>query len=323
MKTSRYNPATHRGTQPVRVLQHNIIHQLENANPGFLAELRRLVNEEGLQPGISYLVNESPVIRPDGSGCDVPCVSDDERRIELPETFLSFMWGITYALIVVFSEMSIKPELARRGHRVERNPHLLSGAERLLSYATSLIRAYSAWNINTLPNPELYDAADDPYIEKAIGAFVPAVVFILCHEIGHVANGDCTLANLGVYVSRFDARLDEEEADQYAIDTMVRNPSGGTFQSPEATGIVSGLASLLMLSRTVRQERHQDTDERLVAGVRRLKLPDESSLWGLGVAAIKLWDLHYGRNLVWPQEADSYKALFDEMAEKMITRAGR
>jgi hypothetical protein len=299
------------------------VHQFENANPGFLTKLRRLIATDGLQPGISYLISESPIIRPDGTGCDVPCVCSADKKVELPETFLSFMWGITYALVVIFSEASLKPELACRGLRVERNPRLLDGATRLLTYATSLVRAYSIWDINTLPNPEFYDETSDPYIERANGAFVSAVVFILCHEIGHVDRGHCTLDNLRVYVSRLDAIMQEEEVDAYAIDTVVRSPSGGRLQPPEATGIISGLASLLMLSRTVRQDRHPYTDQRLIDGVRRLRLPDEDSLWGLGVASIKLWDSHYGCGLAWPQQADSYKQLFDEMAAKLINRPGR
>jgi hypothetical protein len=319
MKTSRFNPATQQGTQPVRVLQHNLTDGLENANPGFLTQLRRLIAEYGLQPGIAYCISDCPILGPEGSGW--PSIRSGDKKIELPETFLSFMWGVTYTLAVVFSEMVLKP--ARSEGTEKPNARSLREADRLLEYAISLITHYSQWDIHSLPNPEFYDAQDNPYVEQANGAFVPAVVFVLCHEVAHVVLGHCTLDNLGVYVSSMDSKLDEAAADFYAIDTMTRHPTDEKFQSPEATGIIAGLASLLMLSREVRQERHPDTDERLIAGVRRLGLPDESLLWGLGAAAIKLWDVHYNCGLQWPDQSDSYKALFDKMADRMIGRATR
>jgi hypothetical protein len=319
MKTSRFNPATQQGSQPVRVLQHNLTHGLENANPGFLTELKRLIAEEGLQPGISYRISDCPIVGPKGSGS--PSVRSSDKKIELPETFLSFMWGVAYTLVVVFSEMILKP--AQIGRTVKPDARSLEGADKLLKYATSLITDYSRWAIHALPNPEFYDPQDDPYVEKTNGAFVPAVVFVLCHEAAHVALGHCTLDNLGVYVPSMDSKLDETAADFYAIDTMRKNPTDGRFQWPEATGIIAGLTSLLMLSKEVREDRHPDTDERLIAAVRRLDLPGESLLWGLGAAAIKLWDNHYNRGLVWPEESDSYKALFDHMADKMTKRVDR
>ncbi|MCI0747347.1 MAG: DUF2220 family protein [Verrucomicrobia subdivision 3 bacterium] len=186
---------------------------------------------------------------------------------------------------------------ARSTSQTARSSRACMVQDRLLEYATSLITNYSRWDIDSLPNPEFYDAQDDPHVEQTNGAFVPAVVFVLCHEVAHVALGHCTLDNLGVYVSSMDSKLDETAADFYAIDTMTKYSADGNFQRPEATGIIAGLASLLMLSKEVREDRHPDTDERLIAGVRRLGLPDESLLWGLGTAAIKLWDSHY--NVSW------------------------
>src|SRR6266571_4333410 len=99
MKANRFNPATHQGSQPVRVLQHNLTLALENANPGFLTELKRLIAEDGLQPGIAYSISDCPILDPEGSG--PPSIRSSDKKIELPETFLSFMWGVTYTLVVV------------------------------------------------------------------------------------------------------------------------------------------------------------------------------------------------------------------------------
>jgi hypothetical protein len=320
MKTSRYK-SSHGGTQPIRVLQHNVVSGFENANPGFLAQLKRLIADKGLQPGISYLVQDSAICGSGGVGS--PAVCSRSRKIQISETFLSYIWGITYALVVIFNELIRKPALATHGQQEERYPELLRGADQLLSYATSLIWRYSTWDKDSLPNPEFYDAEADPYIEQANGGFVPAVVFVLCHEVAHVSLGHCDLDNLGVYVSSMDSKLDETAADDYAIDTMRKNPANGRFQQPEAVGIIAGLASLLMLSKEVREERHPDTDERLIAGVQHLRLPEESPLWGLGLAAIKLWDTHYDRGLTWPGASDTCKAAFDEMAGKMTQRPSR
>jgi hypothetical protein len=52
----------HIGTQPIRVLQHNITWQFENTTPDFLSRTKKLIQTKGLNPGLQYHVNERSIL---------------------------------------------------------------------------------------------------------------------------------------------------------------------------------------------------------------------------------------------------------------------
>jgi hypothetical protein len=52
MKRNFYNPKTHKGYQPVRVLKWNIANLLENTHPGFPKEYQKILRKYGLKPEI-------------------------------------------------------------------------------------------------------------------------------------------------------------------------------------------------------------------------------------------------------------------------------
>lgn len=83
-----YN-SSHSGHLPIRVLQHNIIHQFENTSHKFLIETEDAIKTFGLKNEIIYTLNESSS---EGSKIKGPYVLNSKKQINIQETFLAYLW---------------------------------------------------------------------------------------------------------------------------------------------------------------------------------------------------------------------------------------
>lgn len=101
MKKSIYDSKIHKGTQPIRVLNGNILNWFENAEKDFLETLKDEVKYNELKNGIGYINSETKVR-------EVAYV-DDAKQITIQETFLSYLWTISYGLVVMFDEVIMRP----------------------------------------------------------------------------------------------------------------------------------------------------------------------------------------------------------------------
>lgn len=309
VRRSYYNPSTHGGTQPVRVLQYNIIDSFEKASPGFRDELRSVVTQKGLPRGIKYHVNEQPILR-SGGRAQTPCVSTD-RGIELHETFLSYVWTICYSLLVLFDELIQKRMIQKAYNRTfEYSPKTVREAFCLFHYGISLIKQFRVWDKGTLPNPEEYDENEADYVEKANGVFVHAMVFILCHEFAHVRCGHTEAANRNGDVSPDLEKIHEYRADELATTIVLAGAEDESRRSTAGFGLIAGLSADLFLGSVVKSETHPDKDDRIRNALEKLNLGEKDNLWGIACLAFKLWDESYRTRLKWPTEVETYKDLF-------------
>jgi len=316
MKTSRLNPYTHKGTQPIRVLKFNILHQLENTHQNFMVEYTALLKRHGLNPSINYDYTEGPLFNlMDPSKSLTPFV-DGKKEITIQETFLSYLWSMCYSILVIHEEHFHKPML----NRLKKSKHpvdqvSLDAAYKLHRYGLSLIKTYVPWDKQTLPNPEEYSEAETFYIEKANGVFRTAAAFIICHELAHIKLGH--LESTDTYVSTADRKLEEMQADHDAFFTMIKGATDEVGKINYGVGMLIGFCSLLLLQSKLQSRTHPDSDDRVEAVLRQLELDDVSPLWGIASLSFKLWDDCYEKKLVWPKEVEHVKALFYSIHEQL------
>ena len=214
-----------------------------------------------------------------------------------------------YSLLVIHEENFQKPMLNRLiGSKHAIDQVSLSAAYKLHQYGIGLIKTYTPWDKQTLPNPEEYSDAESFYIEKANGVFRTATAFILCHELAHIKYGH--LDNPGNYVADADSKLDEMQADSDAFFTMIKGASDHVGKINYGIGMVIGFCSLLLLQAGLQSKTHPDIDDRVETILRLLELDDISPLWGFAALSFKLWDEHYDKKLVWPKEVVHVKHLF-------------
>ncbi len=316
MRQNFFNPATHVGVQPVRVLKWNIAYVLENAHPAFAREFHAVLQRHGLAPCIAYDCSERGILErgfPDDQL--VPHV-DGKKQITIQETFLSMVWAMCYSHLALFEELHSKPILNHRyGHGHVVDQRAVRSATDLYRYGVGLVHGYTPWDKANLPNPEEYDDDADIYIGRTNAVFVFAMVFILCHEFAHIERGHCD-----DFIAKADRHLIEYEADDKAVDTMLK---GGTNPAEKLTykvGMVLGFCSLLTLGSALESETHPNLGRRIERILRALHLEDTSQLWGHATMSFKLWDdLHHGSSprLSWPRCAVSFKELFYRVLEQV------
>jgi hypothetical protein len=307
MKKSYFNPATHIGSQPVRVLKWNIAHQWENLHPAFSQEFQTTLRKHGLQPFVKYDCSERAIVEAGFSDSLVPFV-DQDKEITIQETFLSLVWTMCYSHLVLFEEQIHKPllnRLHRQNHRIDYAA--IAAAANVYRYGVSLVRRFSPWDKDKLPNPEMY-APSEFYVEKANGVFVFAMAFILCHELAHIESG-----HLDGYIAEADRLLAEQEADRRAVETMLRGATDSGTKLNYGMGMLLGFCSLLTLKGELTSDTHPNLAGRIQRVLSEQNFDELSPLWGVATMSFRLWDdLHNKPNhrIQWPQNCDSYKDLF-------------
>ena len=300
-----YNPATHIGELPVRVLQYNFIEWFENITPDFKDEVKGEIDFNGLKAGIKYHIEKSHIT-------ECACINTNSQ-IELYENFNQYLWCICYSLFVLFDESIQKPMLAGKytGKFDFNNPFVRRAVD-IFSNGFDLLNTYKDWQFFQFPNPEKYNEYDKQYIEKANGVYTAAMTFILLHEFAHQYYG-----HLDYYPTSDESKKDECTADDYAIEKISYNFSsdrGATFKF----GIVAGISSLIMLDKSLSGgDTHPDTDERLKIAIEKLKLEELDNLWGIASLTFRLWAIKYSIELDYPPVIDSYKHLFELTLEKI------
>jgi hypothetical protein len=319
VKQSFYDPTSHIGTQPIRVLTGNILHWFENAEQNFKQDLIREVTFSGLQKSIHYINEETKI-------SDVAYV-DGNKQIAIQETFLSFLWSISYGLVVIFDEVIMRPRVEENYVRTQADIDRVNKAKELFDYGLSLLDNFNKWDINSLPNPEYYDPNDNAYIEKINAVFLAAVNFVLVHEFGHVYLGHIDLHNLlyqqGQQPTKDEILKGEFAADEYSFKTLMDGADFIANKQTVSAGIIAGLCALLFFDRSLDGDDHPDPDYRIKRALDKLNLDEKDNLWGIAALAFKLWADKYKIDLGWPPIVDTYKELFDLTIEKLKTHGHR
>lgn len=274
MYINKYNP-TYGGDQPIRVLEHNIIHSLENTNPDFIKYSMDLRGNYNFSSDILYHISNLPV---NGHTAFVG-IEDNTIKIHLYETFASYVWGICYSLFVIHEETILSEINGSDSIKLQR-------AYDLFNYSLSLVESYSDWNKLTLPNPEYYMKVEEDYILKTNSLFCNAIRFVLCHEISHIENEDFNR------YTPIKSKIIEEEADYTAMEMISLNATED--KNDRAYGSTIGVISMIFLSKEIYSNTHPDIDKR-ISNIIEYYSPDDNNhkLWLLACMAITLWNGKY------------------------------
>lgn len=298
----------HTGIQPVRVLKHNLTTRLLERNEDFI---KLLQTSSHLSDRIAYVCYELPLINK-----QTPRV-DEDGMIYIHETYLSYLWIISFSMFVLYEEGMAIPDQIKRGippHK-DQNIELIQLTEELFDYAKSLVRAYSKWDTDYFPNPEIFDENTDEgfYILRASNLFVEATNFILFHEIAH--------AELEHIKKRDENNLKgdsvkalEIEADSRAISLLLEN-----CREPRVSylAVVVGLASMIFMSQDLSGGNdHPDVDVRIENALDLINPDDDSPVWAFLVLFLKLWDEQFSYNFVANTHYKNFKDLYYEILEQ-------
>lgn len=296
-----YDPGIHEGELPVRVLEQNIIFWFEKITPDFISDVKFEVETNSLDPAIQYHVDPNPIT-------EIANISPD-RRIHIYENFNEFLWTVCYSIMVLFDEGIQQPIIEGKftGHMDLANP-IIIGAYDVFQGGLTLKSKYDVKLFFDLPNPEKYLELEKFYVEKTNGAFVGAMTFVLLHEFAHQY-----LGHLSYYTFGDSAKDDEINADAYAIQKMSESfdtDKGATYK----VGIVLGLCSLILLSRSLRGgTNHPDPEDRIKLALEKLNPDQYHYLWGYAGFALQLWQIEYGIRLDIPDEFEDHRDSFYKM----------
>ena len=328
VQRSVYNSSTHPGTQLIRVLQHNLAYRFEKTHSQFAFMTRQLMQAINFEPRIRYHIADKALCEFDENKEPHLPYLRKGRVIHLHETFLSYVWCITYGLITLYEEGVAKPDQNRQAGQLVARPNWLwmRQAKQLLAYAHSLIANFTPWDTR-LPNPEKFDFYSEEWIGKINDVYLYAMTFILQHEFSHAQRQHLFALNaMAPHVS--EAILDaqqrhyEFEADRLAVLALrrgyaLRQIDGRPVSSQTASelGNLVGLCCLLFLNPSVQQSRsHPGTVARIDAFLQLVNPLPTSGLWGVACVALQAWAQQHGHYLALPPALNTYQDLYQVMA---------
>ncbi len=299
----RQAPADSKGTQPVKVLENNILWYFQQTHKDFTIRLKKDIEKADLKPGIKY-INEESKIR------EIAYINSN-KQIHLQETFLSYIWIVSYCLMTIFDEHILLPRLK---NGVTNDPKRLAYKMDFLRHAVSLISKYTPWDIDYFPNPEKYTFDQKANIEKTNSIFLRAVNFVLCHEYSHFSLGHSDkaieLMIAGRQITDEENKIDEIDADYNAIRLMISTAKTKKIRKNIEYGIISGIASLIFIDKIGKKDNYPDPEIRLKNALENLKLKDDDLHWGLASLALKIWVDFQKESITLPEVVDTYKECF-------------
>lgn len=321
---NHYNPRSHLGTQPIRVIHHMLIYMFQRTNAEFFSELLKQIQDGKLSNELNLVYAEESIRIGDGS-LRTPRINRESRRIELHETFLAYLWCCTYAIFVRYSETIDYPRVNRENGKITHpiNANNINQAADLFAYAKYLIADFKPWDKDALPNPESYLAEKRDYVEQTNLFYTEAVKFILCHEYTH----------LKLHIDQIDENTTnshylafEIEADNNAIDMMKRGitytdlPLAIAQRLAAETGIVFGILSMFFFRVETDGKKHPNAEDRLTSALERLHLDNEAFAWGIACVGLQMWDEQFGLDLVWDNNSISYKEQYFKIIKQIKER---
>ncbi|MBN9285594.1 MULTISPECIES: phage exclusion protein Lit family protein [unclassified Flavobacterium] len=299
----------HTGTQPIRVLKHNLTTRLVERNQEYIKSLH---SDFKLNKKINYHSANLPLIEG-----QLPFI-DENGTINIHETFLSYTWIICYYFLVLHEEGFAIPDQIKRNISTHKLPNnqLLTEAEILFDYAKLLISVFEPWDIENNPNPEYYDEETEEgwYILRNNDLFVEVLNFILYHETAHAE-----LEHIKKIKSQnltYEERKPLEiEADSRAIELILNNCRNRNVLE---LAIIIGLASILFFKNNLNGgKKHPNVDQRLENAISLFEPAEDSPIWTMLSLFLKVWDKQFNLNLKNQPIYDTYKELFYDLLNQV------
>jgi hypothetical protein len=279
MKINSYvNENEHPGNQPIRVLRHNIAYSFQNIHPDIVGDHERLKAKGFIKDNINYQINYLPIFSEYGE--QTPYIENGE--INIHETFLTYLWCISFSLHIPFFE------LVHKKNDIQNDFILLNEVNELFKFGMSLKNNYSILDKNKRFNPELFDDSYIEHIGITNSVFVMALDFILCHEYSYAK-----------YRLFNKTKLDEEKADFEAGKLIITGSKDLNTLGNRTIASIVGLASILLLSYNVSSRTHPDSDRRILNFIEQLPfaVDENNEVWAFACFVIAYWDRYYSINL--------------------------
>ncbi|WP_307529326.1 hypothetical protein [Pedobacter sp. W3I1] len=155
-----------------------------NTYPAFKDKLQAMVDKGKLNPLINMTYAQESIKQ--DHRINSPRVNAENRQIMLHESFLSYLWCISYTLYI---ETIDYPKINKKEKKevYKINEDEIAKARELFAYGKSLIAFYSVWDKDNLPNPEKYLAEKRNYIEQSNICYTEAMKFILAVSCGSIS----------------------------------------------------------------------------------------------------------------------------------------
>jgi len=303
---NHHDPNQDNGNQPVRVLHKILKFFFYTSNASFAKELYELMVSGGIKIEIEITTGDEAIIQ---NSKELTPYVDANKQLEIHESFLSYVWCISYSMYILYNETVDYPNINKDEgfEKYKQSPEEIERAKLLLEYGLSIIHIFTEWDKDKLPNPEIFQAELKDYTQQSSAIFTEAIKWILAHEYTHIKDHIDQISSKTTNSHIFKWELEADENATQVLKESIKDESHSIFVHG---GIVCAILSLMFLSSETKSVTHPNTEDRLTNALEQLDLTDDNFAWGLSCLGLKYWGNTYGKTIDLKKVGNSYKDLY-------------
>jgi len=295
------------GTQPTKDLHQIIRWFFYTSSDHFAEEIYNLIKSGGIKTEIEIEVGEEPIMS--GSRSLTPYVNS-HKQLKLHESFISYVWCIAYSCYILYNEEVSYPQINYKvGYeKYKQSPEEIGKAYNVLRYGLSLLKVYTPWDKENLPNPEVYDVKHRNYIEQSNIMCTEAIKWILVHEYTHIRDHiDQMIAGKSSDPHIFQY---EKEADENATKMVLKGIKNDSQSIFSEGGIIVAILCLFYFRKETTSIKYPDTEDRLTNALEIIDADPENYIWGMACVGLTLWSQQYNLGIDFKKEVKDHKELY-------------
>lgn len=301
------------GNQPVRVLHKILKFYFYTSSESFSQELYELIIVGGIKQEIVITTGDEPLIQ---TTKELTPYVDANKQLEIHESFLSYIWCISYSMYILYNETVSYPTINHnvKYEKYKQNPEEIERAKQLLEYGLFLIYDFKEWDKDKLPNPEKYQAEFKDYTQQSSAIFTEAIKWILAHEYTHIKDH---IDHFSQATSTSHIFTWELEADKNATAIMKKSIQDDSHAICVHGGVVCAILSLLFLDSKTDSLDHPNIEDRLTDALEQLDLTEDDYVWGLSCLGLKYWGNTYAIPIEIKKVGNSHKDLYYDIIKQI------
>lgn len=304
------------------MLNNAICTRIKNYFSSASIEIDNLISSGSLKEDIVIVPDNAPLSV--ASSCTTKQVYTDlaTGQIYINSIYMNYIWNIVLSLVVNWQELIHYPTMeGTHGKDVLKNNEIKVQKMQIglnhFELARRILTISHEWDTDVFLHPDYKDVDGMfDYVNKANSVYISTLIFIIFHEVGHVALNHFARRYECISANNFQGLKEIEiAADLYAIGKCQideRDSMGITM----IVGMIAALSSELFYSRSTTRREHPDCDRRLRDHIRKTVSDEKSEIYSIACIALLFWDHQYRIGLEWQENMDiNYAELLDTIVD--------
>ena len=295
-------PHNYSGYSPIMTVVDKVIPWIENNYTNAHALWNSLCSKGILKDEIIILRGIDKI-----NGTGIPySYSDSTGQIYICETYLNYLWLVSYSILINWKELIHKPtEDGTYGKSIFlQKPEIVPIMQFGLNHfqlAMSFVSKGLNWpeEFYSSPTQSCFDDKNN-YFLQCNALFLSALTFVIFHEVAHIKYDHFRKRYNALSKKKyFILKNLENNADNFSIKICDVNDTNNYMYSTKAIGALIATIADIFLDEDPYRVQHEFADKRIFDKTQIVVDDHYSEIYSISCIAIRFWDIYYNIGLDW------------------------